>query len=996
MSMADLSIKIKADFAEASKQFKELADTSDNLQGKIKKLSDDMGNSEANKLIEQQKLAAIAYKATGKEVEGLTKQKDTYERKIVSLINKGIDPASEAIQTLQKEVENTNKELAKHGKYTGDAAKGIEMMGRAVDAAAKLTLALGAAMIVMTQKTAELGDAAAKAARSVGMTAETFQELEYAAKQSGIDNLSGSLQKLNKNMASLRNGSGSLVTALKGTNDALLEQLNSAKSNEEAFDLMMKGIREAPDDFTRAEIATAAFGNAGHEMINMALSGAEGISALREEARKHGIISNESAANSEKYIDAQTRLMDALKGVQIILTDKLLPVFTKIIDCITDNITSIDDWEDKLKVAGIALVSVTAGLTTFIAVSKGHAMVTALSVAIKALMTAITGPAGIVGIAITALAAGVGALVSINANHAKQGAKMADSLIDNKNKADALLSTYNGLTKVKDLDKNTTESLINLYPSLSKVMKDGEASVNDLKKAYETKMKQDVLDEAKKFADLAEQEFKRLQEMKKASGAYDRMSMEQFVQHLTKTNNKIIKDFNRLKGSANEILGKINMEINVSGNVFNIAETMEKQINDLTALQERAAKEASKTISQKLSDLKMTEGQELNDRINQVKQFLNSRADLEKTTGKARINSIESEMRRVLSLEKLTADERFAITEAAAEAIQEIIDNMGKGGKGKENAELIDDLNERSKLWKRTLTDETLEEHRAQVDRIASAQEFFMARSELESKEADKRIEFMRQQAEIAKEVFDENSVERLAVEKALEEAITALHREENEKRKDILQNTLNATLGAIDGFAQSSLNTQKSYLDKKIKDLESSAQAELDNENLTREQKKEIERKYNKEKEKLTNEANERMRSAALAQRAVANAEAIVQTYLAANKAFSTGGGYPWGLIPMSATIAQGLANVAKINTTPIPTAETGGSFFIPDLSPRVDDIALRVSAGEKIDVTPKGMAGYEENETKVYQLVWNGKVLAEAVNDLIDSGDIRFGSNL
>jgi len=377
--MADLSINIKANTTEASKQFKELSESSAELQTKIKKLGDDMGKSDANKLIEQQKIAAIAYKATGKEVEGLTKQKDAYERKIVSLINKGVDPAGEAIQTLRKEIDNTNKELSKHGVYTGDAAKGVEAMGKALDFAVKASLALGAAMVAMTQKTAETGDAAAKTARSVGMTAETFQELDYAAKQSGVNNLSGSLQKLNKNMSGLRDGSGSLVTALKGNNDALLNQLKTVNSNEEAFDLMMQAIREAPDEFTRTQIATAAFGNAGHDMINMALSGADGIAALREEAQRFGIISNESAAASEAYMIAQSKLKKALEGVQIILTEKLLPVFTSVIDKVTDFIAGIDNWDAVLKTVGITLGVVTVALGAFMLIVKGAAIIAAFS-----------------------------------------------------------------------------------------------------------------------------------------------------------------------------------------------------------------------------------------------------------------------------------------------------------------------------------------------------------------------------------------------------------------------------------------------------------------------------------------------------------------------------------------------------------------------------------------------------------------------------------------
>ena len=421
--MADLAIRIKADTASASKAFNDLAVESEYLQGKIKKLGEDMGTKEAERFIEKQNLAGVAMRAVGKDVEGLSKQHTAYEKEIQRLVNKGVDPASGAIAKLRKEQEILNKELAKSGVYTGDAAKGVEFIGNAANVAAKLTAALGVAVVAMTQKTAEMGDAAAKTARSIGMTAESFQELEYAAKQSGVDDLGGSLQKLNKNMSDLRRGSGSLVTALKGTNNELLHQLNSAKSNEEAFDLLMKAIKNAPDEFTRAEIATAAFGKAGHGMINMAMEGADGIAALREEARNYGIISNESASNSEKFLDAQTRIKKTLEGVQIQLTEKLLPIFTNIIDKVTEFITNIDNWDRVLKMVTITLGVVTGLLTGFMIIVKGAAMITAFSKAVlvlsgafKALNIAMAAnPVGAIvaaiAVAITLLIAGITALI---------------------------------------------------------------------------------------------------------------------------------------------------------------------------------------------------------------------------------------------------------------------------------------------------------------------------------------------------------------------------------------------------------------------------------------------------------------------------------------------------------------------------------------------------------------------------------------------------------
>ncbi len=55
--------------------------------------------------------------------------------------------------------------------------------------------------------------------------------------------------------------------------------------------------------------------------------------------------------------------------------------------------------------------------------------------------------------------------------------------------------------------------------------------------------------------------------------------------------------------------------------------------------------------------------------------------------------------------------------------------------------------------------------------------------------------------------------------------------------------------------------------------------------------------------------------KAAMVAYKVLASAGAVVDTYAAANKAFSAAGGWPWGVIPAAASVAYGLTNVAAIN---------------------------------------------------------------------------------
>lgn len=80
----------------------------------------------------------------------------------------------------------------------------------------------------------------------------------------------------------------------------------------------------------------------------------------------------------------------------------------------------------------------------------------------------------------------------------------------------------------------------------------------------------------------------------------------------------------------------------------------------------------------------------------------------------------------------------------------------------------------------------------------------------------------------------------------------------------------------------------------------------------------------------KARSKQKERLLKAAKAQKAVAVAEATVQTILAAQKAYTANAGIPpspvFGVLAAALATAAGVANVTKIASTPLPAFESGG----------------------------------------------------------------------
>jgi hypothetical protein len=127
--------------------------------------------------------------------------------------------------------------------------------------------------------------------------------------------------------------------------------------------------------------------------------------------------------------------------------------------------------------------------------------------------------------------------------------------------------------------------------------------------------------------------------------------------------------------------------------------------------------------------------------------------------------------------------------------------------------------------------------------------------------------------------------------------------------------------------------------------------------------------------------------RELAILAKAVVIAEATMNSYLAFTKALASFPP-PMNYIAAGITLAAGLAKVAAIATTPIPTAQTGGSFTVPDTPQgRNDRTGVMVSPGETVNVAPRGEEMSKEIHVNVYM---NEEVVFKTVQKGINIGQI------
>jgi hypothetical protein len=385
--MADIKLVIKADALQAEKDFQSFAAMSEKTKKAIEEFQKSFNPKSIDDFIAKNKLAALGISQTQGPLKGLTAETKGYEKQIKTLISSGLSPQSAEIQKLQAEYARAGGKLssltaltkaqttATHG-HTSAITSGIKSI--ISYAAAYLTLhAAVNAVKALTIGLAEQGEEAAETSRRIGLTAEAYQELKYAASFAGIstESFSNSMEKLNKTLGEAKVGTGALVSYLSKANPELLRQVQAAGSSEKAFNLLADAINQTKNPMDRAALATAAFGRSGQQMITMMEDGSVGINKLREEARKYGLVmSNEMAIASEQFMDAQQRLGGVLKGLIITIGTPLIGPITEAMKGFTDWAREGDNLSNTLKTIGYILAMAAGAFAAYTIASKASAV----------------------------------------------------------------------------------------------------------------------------------------------------------------------------------------------------------------------------------------------------------------------------------------------------------------------------------------------------------------------------------------------------------------------------------------------------------------------------------------------------------------------------------------------------------------------------------------------------------------------------------------------
>ena len=226
-------------------------------------------------------------------------------------------------------VDKFSKPLSRVNKKLGRVAKTVAKVAAASTAAAT-------AVFAMTKKFAAAEDRAAKFAKRLGQSVEELTAIEFAGERAGlsIQQVDMSLQRLERRSAEAAVGIGEARGAFKELN------INAAEFTklglEDKMGVLARSLEGVADAGERTRLAFKLFDSEGVAMLQMLTDGEDAFRRTTAEARRFGaVISKDAAANAEKFEDSFTNMTASLGGVFRGVADRLIPIFTNLMDRIT-------------------------------------------------------------------------------------------------------------------------------------------------------------------------------------------------------------------------------------------------------------------------------------------------------------------------------------------------------------------------------------------------------------------------------------------------------------------------------------------------------------------------------------------------------------------------------------------------------------------------------------------------------------------------------------
>lgn len=218
-----------------------------------------------------------------------------------------------------------------------------------------LAAAAGGAAFALVKSFAEAGDSAFKGAQKIGIGVEALQELRYAAELANVETeaFDASLVKLTRNAGLAARGQKSAAKPFERLGISVTDSNGKIRESGDLLAEIADKFGRLDDPLKKAALAQELFGKTGANLIPLLAGGRKGLEAAAAEARRLGIVlSTESAAGGEEFMDSLTRIGAALRGLRNAIGAQLLPILLDLADkfreWLVSNLPAVKAFAERL------------------------------------------------------------------------------------------------------------------------------------------------------------------------------------------------------------------------------------------------------------------------------------------------------------------------------------------------------------------------------------------------------------------------------------------------------------------------------------------------------------------------------------------------------------------------------------------------------------------------------------------------------------------------
>lgn len=238
----------------------------------------------------------------------------------IAVKTQGVDEASRKLDGLGKAAEGAADKVSASGRNMRDAIKGaageLQQLKRPLQVAlASLSLfGVGAGVLAVRKWTDAFQDMqqTLRSSRELGLTAEQFSRLEFAARASdvAVDDLSGGLRNLTRYMAEAAKGGKEQAGLFDQLGVAATTADGKLRPAQTVLNELANVFQRLDDPTTRAAVAMKLFGEQGTRLLPLLEDGAAGLDRMARKSDELGYTLQGPALTGAKEI---TRQFDEFK-----------------------------------------------------------------------------------------------------------------------------------------------------------------------------------------------------------------------------------------------------------------------------------------------------------------------------------------------------------------------------------------------------------------------------------------------------------------------------------------------------------------------------------------------------------------------------------------------------------------------------------------------------------------------------------------------------------